>query len=236
LRSVHAVLAAMLASSLAIARADDPEPRLRLSEPRLVPVRPEGAGGSPLGGALQVGWAAPWGAVTAADGDRFTRLLSYAVPIQAEGTWALDARDRLGAFVAWAPSGAGSGAPSCSAGWSCSGSDFRVGALAHHGFAPEAPLAPSVALAFGWERSALHASGPPGHDDRIAHGLFGAVRFAAERRIRAGVRAGPYVAVLAGTFGQERRRAPEAPAGWSAIRDRALHGWLEIGARVSIGR
>lgn len=230
-----------LALGGAAARAQEaapPEPgSVRLSEPRLVPVTPPGeARGSPLGGALQVGYAMPWGNVSGAAGDRFTRIVAAAIPLQAEVTWALDAQDRAGLFGAYAFASPGAAAPSCSGGADCSASAIRAGALVRHVFAPGAPLASSLALGLGWERASLAVDAAAGRSDAAAEGVFALVSFSAERRVASALRAGPYVAVLGGTAARARDSTPAAPGGWREVRDRAFHGWIEIGARVSVGR
>jgi hypothetical protein len=234
-----AALALALGGATALAQeASPPEPgSVRLSEPRLVPVTPPGeARGSPLGGALQVGYAAPWGSVSGAAGDRFTRIVAAAIPLQAEVTWAFDAHDRAGVFGAFAFASPGAAAPACSGAADCSASAIRAGALVRHVFAPGAPLASSLALGLGWERDSLAEDAPGGRSEAAAEGVFALLSFSAERRVAAALRAGPYVAVLAGSAARAKTSTPDAPGGWRDVRDRAFHGWVEIGARVSVGR
>ncbi len=252
MRFAHAALvAALLAAPGADARAaaQPPPPRspgpgpdapasegkVRLSEPRLVPVVPGDERPSRrLGAAVQVGYAAPWG--DARTGEGLTAIVAAAVPIHVEATWALDLHDAIGAFFAYAPGRPGAAAPSCSGGFDCSAHDLRAGLLARHAFAPEAALRTSLALGLGWEQASLGVAGPAGKSGVAAHGIVALLELAAERRMGAGLRAGPYLALVAGELGQEKVDAPGAPGGWRDVRDRAVHGWLEIGARLSLGR
>jgi hypothetical protein len=241
-RSLAAACAGVLTLASARAAAQDPgvaaappgAAEVPLAEPRLVPVDAPPRRSPRLHLAAAVGYAAPWGESTADDRDDFTRVLSFAVPLRLEATWALG-REHVGLFVVYGLAGAGSFAPSCEGEFECSARDLRVGLVARHAFAPAARLSPSVALVFGWESARLEVERPAGRLLHGRRGLFGGLEAAAERRVWDTFRAGPYLAVLVGQFGRARIVDADATGRWEDVRSRALHGWAELGLRASYG-
>jgi hypothetical protein len=88
----------------------------------------------------------------------------------------------------------------------------------------EAPLAPWVGAALGWEWSAVEGKDATGSSSVSVNGLEAGLQAGGDWRVARRVSVGPYMMV-----GLGRYRSGETAAGGGAIADPATHGWLGLG-------
>jgi hypothetical protein len=184
--------------------------------------------------AVQLGYAAPWGNTSGADGARFSRFLASSAPLQAELALRIGHGDALGVFAAYGFARPGGPGLSCDDPYSCDASHVRMGFTARHAFTPDGPLVVSAALALGWEWARLEVEEPTlgGSITQSlrARGPLAGLQLAAQRALGR-TRIGPFLQVTVGQFSSTK----VSDGDWNELNDRAFHGFLEAGLRVDLG-
>ncbi len=180
--------------------------------------------------ALSFGYSIPFGDVDSSlkQGD----LISSELPLNLEFGYKVTPEIYFGGYVGYGFGDGGSMVDKLciSSSVTCSLSTLRIGVNLQYHFRPEAKVNPYIGFGMGYESATFTASGPGGTAEVIARG-FEVLRFTAgtDFRTNSVVGFGPYVNLGVGTYTSLDNGYESAP-----IEDAKLHGWLNVGIRISL--
>ena len=188
---------------------------------------------------LKLGYAIPTGDVMAFGPWRYygpmTNLYSGAIPIGVGARWRFSPSLSVGAYFQYAPALVASRA--CASGFSCSGSDTRVGVEAVYAFLPASTWNPWVSLGTGWEWSTLKVSAGGQSVSQSMNGWeYFNVQAGLDWNLSRTFAVGPWLGFFGGSY-SNASFTDEAGSTSSGTIDsglRAFHGWLQFGLKGTV--
>lgn len=183
--------------------------------------------GVPLGDAITPG--GPW-----TYSGKMSNLWSGEIPIEVAGRWHFTRSFSAGAYFQYDP--ALVAARVCATGFSCSGSDVRVGVEAVYALNPEGFLSPWGSLGTGWEWTTLSISIPTDSAKVTYSGWeYFNVQIGLDFNLSRMFAVGPYVGYFAGSYSSVSGSVSGVAEPASVSSDfRAFHGWLQFGAKGTL--
>jgi hypothetical protein len=176
----------------------------------------------------RAGVAKPFG--DASKGDALGDAVEWAFPLQADLQFRFLKQLSVGAYARYAPISLASDLSSgCDAlNVSCSLADVGLGAIAEYRFSDRLEGGPWVGALVGWEmlKGDTVLSGARGSS--TTSGLEAGVQAGMDFEL-GGLTLGPWASLMAGQFSKVKFESTSA-----SISDKAVHGWFQVGLRLSL--
>jgi hypothetical protein len=187
-------------------------------------------------GSIQIGLGAgiakPYGQIEG--GSNLGDAIAWGFPLQADVQFRFLKQFAAGAYVRYAPTSLASALQNgCSnAGFSCDASDLGVGVLGEYRFSERLEGGPWLGALVGWEmlRSTRSESGQKATEN--LSGIEGGVRGGMDFEL-GGITLGPWGAFHVAQFTTSKVESNGTTTSGS-IASAALHGWFELGVRLSL--
>ncbi|MFO7692254.1 MAG: hypothetical protein R6V57_04115 [Vicinamibacterales bacterium] len=186
---------------------------------------------------LRAGYAVPFG--EASGGTDLSDLATGAVPLQVDADYRVSRDWRLGIYFGYGPAFVADAAERDleAAGLTDVGGHRQqvLGVQVTRVFKSGARFSPRVGLAGGYEWTRYAgAKRPSGMETEVGlSGFAGSVTLGGDYAVSPRFAVGPYVSVDLGRYRKELVWVEDADTSFTDIRDKALHGWVEAGVRLT---
>ncbi len=180
--------------------------------------------------ALRSGYALPFGKSTDTSGDDLNKLVSGAVPLALEINYRITPEVYAGAFGRYGFGSLGEPLAAICTGGSCSASTLEIGLGAYYHFRPRAAVDPWLGLGVSYEQITVKATGPGGSADATVSGFqFLDLQLGCDYQASRLFAAGPFVSFALGEYSKF-----DAAGSSGSISNTALHGWFNVGVKLSL--
>jgi hypothetical protein len=179
---------------------------------------------------LRGAYAVPFGKIDDALGDNLDQWIEGDLPLMIELNYRFVEQVLGGIYFSY---GFGSNGDfvtqQCARGASCSGSTLRFGIGVYYHLMPQNQLDPWFGTSFGYEQFKLDVSGPGGSAYLTASGVeFFNAQAGLDFHLSPLFAIGPFVSAAVGRY-----IYIDAPGQSGVISNKAMHGWFNLGARIS---
>jgi hypothetical protein len=189
---------------------------------------------------LKAGYALPLGDTFTGGGPlsgALKNVVSATVPIEVAGRWRFTPNLSAGVYFQYNPGFAA--AYICTAAYSCSAYDTRVGLEVAWTLNPEGFFSPWISLGTGWEWTGITVTVPAGDPQagKYSASLSGweyvNVQVGGDMNVSSAFAVGPWVGLFAGAYST---RSDWTPSGGGSIPAdlRAFHGWVQFGLKGTV--
>lgn len=164
-----------------------------------------------------------------------TNLWSGAIPIGVGARWRFSPSLSVGAYYQYAPALVASRA--CASGFTCSGSDMRLGVEAVYAFLPASTWNPWVSLGTGWEWSSIKVSAGGQSVSQSMNGWeYFNVQAGLDWNISKTFAVGPWVGFFGGSYSNSTLTPQDGETVSSTIDSglRSFHGWMQFGLKGTV--
>ncbi len=177
----------------------------------------------------RAGVAKPFGDI--GDGVSLSDSVEWAFPLQADLQFRFTKQLSVGAYGRYAATTLASRTSDACTGFSCKLADVGLGAIAEYRFSSRLEGGPWIGALVGYERLQGDVSSGGTAPTKVSSTMSG---FEAGAQVGVdfelgGVTIGPWGSIRVGEFSKSK-----LGSGSTSISDKGLHGWLEIGLRLSL--
>ncbi|HYS82648.1 MAG TPA: outer membrane beta-barrel protein [Anaeromyxobacteraceae bacterium] len=180
--------------------------------------------------ALRSGYSVPFGKSTDSSGDDLNKMVSGAVPLALEINYRITPDVYVGAFGRYGFGSLGEPLAAACTGGSCSASTLEIGLGAYYHFRPRDAVDPWLGLGVSYEQMTIKASGAGGSADLTVAGFqFLDLQLGFDYQASRLFAAGPFVSFALGQYSKF-----DVPGNSGTISNTALHGWFNVGMKLSL--